>query len=224
MQDSTPFDAAAARYFREALGMTPAHVAYGMRAAFGQHVDPRLVAAWEHGTMVPDERQITALAGALWCSPAQLLRAPRTVREHRLARGVSAPDLARVIGMDPAEYARVEATGEWTGNARQAAALGRELALPLPALLTFTGREDELVEQLRRAATTRWQAYTAPVARLVPLPKSRLEAALRELHEEYASSTAGSLNWAAGTHGQDRNKGEDYLEEILTHFWTALGE
>ncbi|MFG3258380.1 helix-turn-helix domain-containing protein [Streptomyces sp. NPDC048172] len=219
MQDSTPFDAGAARRFREALGLTPAHVAYGMRAAFGQHVDPRLVAAWEQGTRVPDERQLTALAGALWCSPAHLLRVPRTLREHRLAHGVSAPDLALEIGMDPAAYERVEATGQWTGNARQAEALGRALRLPLPALLAFTGREEELTGLLRRAVTTRWQAYTSPVARLVPLPKDRLEEALRELHDAYASTTAGSLNWAAGSTG---SAGPAFLEEILRHFWAAL--
>ncbi|GAA2094988.1 helix-turn-helix transcriptional regulator [Streptomyces albiaxialis] len=220
MQDSTPFDAAAARRFREALGLTPAHVAYGMRAAFGQHVDPRLVAAWEQGTMVPDERQLTALAGALWCSPAHLLRAPRTLREHRLARGVSAPDLALEIGMDPAEYERVEATGRWTGDARQAEALARALRLALPALLAFTGREEELAGLLRRAVTTRWQAYAAAVARLVPVPRDRVEAALRTLHASYAAASAGSLNWAAGAHGP--GAGPAYLDDVLRHFWAAL--
>lgn len=51
-----PFDAEAARRLREALGMTPAHVAYGMAAAYGLRIEPAVVASWELGESSPRTR------------------------------------------------------------------------------------------------------------------------------------------------------------------------
>lgn len=219
-----PFDATAARRFREALGMTPAHVAYGIRAAFGIPVSPATVMSWEGGESAPTESELTALAGALWCAPGELLGAPGTLREYRLAAALAPDALARRIGMDPAAYERLEAGGKWGGNDRQAAALAEALDLPLPALLRFTGRDAKLSELLTSAATTRWQAYVRPVGKLVPLPKQRIQEVLQALHADYQASMAATLNWGGGDGtGESGEAGRAFLDEILTEFWARAG-
>ncbi|MFH8408663.1 helix-turn-helix domain-containing protein [Streptomyces sp. NPDC018019] len=219
-----PFDAAAARRLREALGMTPAHVAYGIWAAYGIRVAPATVTAWERGTASPSGPELTALAGALWCAPGELLGTPRTLREHRLARGVAADDLALRIGMEPVAYARMEASGVWSGNERQAAGLAEALQLPCRALIELTGQNGKLAELLRSAATTRWQAYVRPVATVVPLPRPRLQAALKGLHGDYQGLTAASLNWGgSGSAVESGRAGQDFLDGILEAFWARAG-
>lgn len=202
--------------------MGPGDVAYGMRAAYGLDVEAGAVTAWERGASVPDPHQLTALAGALWCAASELLGEPRTLREFRLARSLSRADVAREAGMDAEAYARVEETGVWTGEPRQAEALAGVLRLPVPVLLELTGRSEELTTLLRRAVTSRWQAYAGRVARVVPLPRGHVEDALRTLHEEYASLTTASLAWGQPTGAGTRDASRDFLDHVLDHFWTAL--
>ncbi|MFE2138258.1 helix-turn-helix domain-containing protein, partial [Streptomyces sp. NPDC059466] len=185
-QPTPPFNAHAARRLRTALGMRPEHVAYGMRASYGMpYVTPDLVAAWERGTTVPSGPELTALAGVLWCSPGEIIGAPRTLREHRVARGLAQEDLARAVGLDLPAYQKMEETDEWRGNERQSTALADELELSLRDFVTVTGRDGRLAELLRSAVTTRWQAYSRPVGKMIPLDRRLLEAELQELHQEY---------------------------------------
>ncbi|MDJ1132867.1 helix-turn-helix transcriptional regulator [Streptomyces iconiensis] len=216
------FDGTAALRAREGLGMGPADVAYGMHAAYGLDIEPATVVAWEHGELTPDERQLTALAGALWCSAGDLLGEPRTLREFRLARSLSAADVAMEAGMDAAVYARVEETGVWTGDARQAEALAGVLRLPVPAFVELTGRGEELAGLLRRAVTSRWQAYSGPVTRIVPLPRPYVEDGLRALQEAYASVTTASLGWGQASSAGARDASRDFMADILDHFWDAM--
>ncbi|MFD5398786.1 XRE family transcriptional regulator [Streptomyces sp. NPDC127097] len=219
-----PFDAAAARRLREALGMTPAHVAYGIAAAFGLRIAPETVASWEREEGSPTEAELTALAGALWCTPGELLGAPGTLREYRLALGLAPVDLALRIGMDPGAYERLEAGGAWRGNDRQAAALAEVLRLPLPALLRFTGREGKLAELLTSAVTTRWQAHVRPVGKLVPLPKRQLQDVLQNLHGEYQTIMAGTLHWGEGSSPEESGRaGRAFLDGIVAEFWARAG-
>ncbi|MET9292354.1 helix-turn-helix transcriptional regulator [Streptomyces sp. NPDC003077] len=218
-----PFDAGAARRLREALGMTPTHVAYGIWSAYGIQVSPATVAAWELGEESPTERELTALAGALWCAPADLMGAPGTLREHRLARGLGPEELAQRIAMDAAVYERIETTGEWTGTDRQAERLAAALDLPLRALLHLTGRDTRLAALLRDAVTTRWQAYVRPVGKLVPLPKPRLQNVLRDLYDTYQSHMTGTLVWGDGTSATtSRETGQAFLDGILGSFWERV--
>ncbi|MGP3981005.1 helix-turn-helix domain-containing protein [Streptomyces sp. KR80] len=218
-----PFDATAARRLREALGMAHAQVAYGIWAAYGLQVAPATIAGWELGEDSPTEAELTALAGALWCSPGDLLSAPGTLREHRMARGMAASDLALRIGMDPAVYERMEQTGHWTGNDRQAAALAEVLSLPLPDFIEVTGRAEALSEMLRSAVTTRWQAYARPVAKLLPLPRHRIEDVLQQLHSDYQSQMVGTLNWGEGSASTESGEaGQAYLDGILGLFWDEI--
>jgi transcriptional regulator with XRE-family HTH domain len=218
-----PFDATAARRLREALGMAHVQVAYGIWAAYGMRISPATVAAWELGEDSPTEAELAALAGALWCSPGDLLGAPSTLREHRMARGLAATDLALEIGMDPTEYQRMEQTGRWTGNDRQAAALAKVLDLPLQAFIEVTGRADALAELLRNAVTTRWQAYVKPVTKLLPLPRHRVEEVLQQLHSDYQSRMVGTLNWGVGTSASESGEaGRAVLDEVLELFWERL--
>ncbi|MGW8379651.1 helix-turn-helix transcriptional regulator [Streptomyces sp. ODS28] len=221
----SPFDAAAARRLRLELGMTPGHVAYGMWAAYGLRVAPKTVAAWEQGVGAPDESQLTALAGALWCAPGDLLGSPSTLREHRLARGLAVQDAALAAGIDRAAYERAEATGEWTGTPRQAEALAEALRLPPDVRLALTGEAGRLADLLRSAVTGRWQPYVRPVAKLVPLPRAELSAVLHEMHGTYQSATAGSHVWGSPDEAPEEAaaRGRAFLADILDHFWRRAG-
>jgi transcriptional regulator with XRE-family HTH domain len=219
-QDSPPFDAPAARRLREALGMTPGHVAYGLRAQYGIHVIPDTVAAWERGLLTPESRELTALAGVLWCSLGDLLISATTLREHRLAQGMAAEDLARRIGMDVTTYLRMENSSRWQGNDRQSAALAAALSLAPAAFLTATGRDKELAALLHSAVTTRWQAYVRPAAKLLPLSRHHLEDVLEQLHSDYQTQMVSTLSWGqTSSSSTSGDEGRAFLEKIVPRFW-----
>ncbi|MFF5974491.1 helix-turn-helix domain-containing protein [Streptomyces sp. NPDC012769] len=220
-QPSPPFHALAARRLREGLGMGPEHVAYGLRAQYGLFISPETVVAWERGRLAPTSQELTALAGVLWCSPAELLAAATTLREHRIARGLAPEDLARRVGLDPAAYLRMEESGRWRGNDRQTAALAEVLGLRPRELLTATGGDEQLATLLRDAATTRWQAYVKPVVKLLPLSKRTVEDALQRLHAEYHAKVTATSSWGAS--GATADTSRAYLDEITDHFWAAVG-
>ena len=215
---SPPFNAPAARRLREALGMAPGHVAYGLRAQYGLHVTPDTVAAWERGLAVPDARELTALAGVLWCSPGELLSAATSLREHRIARGLASDELARRVGVDFSAYQRMEDSGRWRGNERQTAALAEVLGLSPRDLLAATGRDEELAELLRDAVTSRWHAYVRPVGKMVPMPRHQLQDVLQQLHTDYQSRMVATLSWGAASEDTG-GAGREFLERIVDHFW-----
>lgn len=222
-QPTPPFNAPAARRLREALGMAPGHVAYGMRASYGlAHITPDVIVAWERGDAAPTSGELTALAGALWCSVSELIGTPRTLREYRLALGLAPEDVARAVGMEIHSYLRTEETGEWQGNDRQAAALAETLRLSPRALSTVTGRDAHLAELLRDAARTRWQGSVRPIARLVPVPRRELEDVLHEMHLEYQALMAATLSWGGGTSPGAGDAGREFLERILDEFWSRI--
>ncbi|MET9382848.1 XRE family transcriptional regulator [Streptomyces sp. NPDC002928] len=224
-QPGPPFDAPAARRLRAALGMGPEHVAYGLRASYGlPYATPDLVIAWERGISSPSTPELTALAGVLWCSPGDLIGRPRTLREHRIARGLAAEDVARVVGHEFLAYVRMEEHDEWRGTERQSAALADLLELALPDFVTVTGRDAKLAELLRSAVTTRWQAYVRPVAKTVPLDRRLLEGVLQGLHRDYQGQMVATLSWGGGTAAaaDSGGSGRDFLDRIVEHFWTAV--
>jgi transcriptional regulator with XRE-family HTH domain len=223
-QPTPPFNASAARRLRAALGMGPEHVAYGMRASYGlPYVTPDLVADWERGTMAPSGPELTALAGVLWCSPGELIGAPRTLREHRVTRGLAQEDLARAVGLELLAYQRMEEEAEWRGTDRQSAALADALELSLQDFITVTGRDDKLAELLRSAVTTRWQAYVRPVGKMVPLDRRLLENALQEMHTDYQGQMVATLSWAGGSSAADAgDSGREFLDRIVDHFWSMV--
>ncbi|MGW0467426.1 helix-turn-helix domain-containing protein [Streptomyces sp. NPDC003027] len=201
--------------------MAPGHVAYGLRAQYGLAITPDTVVAWERGRLAPTSNELTALAGVLWCAPGELLAAATTLREHRMTRGLAPDDLARRVGMDTQTYLRMEESGRWRGNERQTAALAETLGLGPRALLTATGRDDDLAALLRDAATTRWQAYVRPAVKMLPLPKRVLESALQRLHTDYHAKMAATSSWGAS--GDSGAAGREYLDDIVEHFWAATG-
>ncbi len=213
-----PFNALAARRLREGLGMAPGHVAYGLRAQYGLNVPPETVIAWERGAATPDNRELTALAGVLWCSPGELLAAATTLREHRLARAMAPEDLARRVGVDTRAYLKMEETGRWRGNERQTAALAEVLGLGPRELLNATGRDEELAAVLRDAATTRWQAYVRPAAKLLPLRRDHLEEVLQRLHADYQARMVATYSWG-DSGGSGGEAGREFLDRIVDHFW-----
>nr|WP_241845171.1 helix-turn-helix transcriptional regulator [Streptomyces silvensis] len=223
-QPTPPFNFPAARRLREALGMAPGHVAYGMRASYGlSHVTPDTIVSWERGLSTPDAAELAALAATLWCSPGELMGAPTTLREHRLARGLAPEDVARGAGVELQAYLRMEETDRWRGTDRQSAALARTLGLSLRDSVTVTGRADELAELLRSAVQSRWQGQVRPVSKLLALDKRAVEGPLRHLHEEYQSRMVRTLSWGAGA-GADASghAGRDFLDHVLDHFWPLL--
>ncbi|WP_079045113.1 MULTISPECIES: helix-turn-helix transcriptional regulator [unclassified Streptomyces] len=201
--------------------MTPGHVAYGLRAQYGLLVHPDTVVAWERGRAVPGEQELTALAGVLWCSPAELIAAATSLREHRMARGLTADELARHVGLAAHAYQRMEDEGRWRGTERQTAALAEVLGLGPRALITATGGDERLAELLRDAATTRWQAYVKPAVKMLPLPRRTVESALQRLHAEYHARMAATSSWGASAATGD--EGRAYLDGITGHFWAAAG-
>ncbi|MFF9066992.1 helix-turn-helix domain-containing protein [Streptomyces sp. NPDC014891] len=202
--------------------MAHGHVAYGLRAQYGLFVTPDTVVAWERGRLLPSEQELTALAGVLWCAPAELISAASTLREHRMARGLAPEELARRIGVAAAAYQRMEDEGSWRGTERQTAALAEVLGLGPRALITATGGDEALAELLRNAATThRWQAYVKPAVKLLPLPRQTLERVLQQLHADYHARMAATSSWGAS--GGTGNEGRAYLDDITGHFWAAVG-
>ncbi|WP_369217352.1 helix-turn-helix domain-containing protein [Streptomyces flavofungini] len=220
-QPTPPFNFPAARRLREALGMAHGHVAYGMRASYGlAYVTADTIASWERGLSSPSSAELAALAATLWCSPGDLMGAARTLREHRLARGLAPEDVARESGVEIQAYLRMEETNTWRGNERQSQALARALRLSVPDFVAVTGRAEPLAELLRSAVTTRWQGYVRPVAKLLPLEKRHVEDVLRQMHEDYQSRMARTLSWGSGASSDASGEaGRDFLEKILEHFW-----
>lgn len=223
-QPTPPFNALAARRLRAALGMGPEHVAYGLRASYGlPYATPDLITAWERGTLAPSSPELTALAGVLWCSPGELIGAPRTLREHRVARDLAQEDVARAVGLELLAYQRMEDSGTWRGTERQSTALADALELSLPDFVTVTGRDGKLADLLRSAVTTRWQAYVRPVAKTVPLDRQLLEDTLQELHTDYQGQMVATLSWSSGPAAADSGEsGRDYLDRIVDHFWSTI--
>lgn len=202
--------------------MAPGHVAYGMRASYGlTHITPEHITAWERGVALPTAAELTALAGALWCAPGELMGRPRTLLEHRLARGVAAEDVARTTGLRLDAYHHMEVTGRWTGDRRQSAKLGSLLDLPPRDFIVVTGLEDELAGLLTEAVSTRWQAHIRDIAKLVSMERRDLKEPLRALHQEYQTLMTATLSRAGGTTASGE-AGRRYLEDIVGHFWDRL--
>ncbi|MFJ8189044.1 helix-turn-helix domain-containing protein [Streptomyces sp. NPDC096094] len=221
-QSGPPFNALAARRLRAALNMGPEHVAHGMRVSYGlPYVTPDLVIAWERGVASPQNPELTALAGVLWCSPGDLIGRPQTLREHRIARSLAPEDVARAVGVALPAYLRMEETDDWRGNDRQSAALADVLGLDLPDFVTVTGREEKLAGLLTSAVKTRWQGYVRPVAKVAPLDRRVLENVLQVLHQDYQGHMAATLSWGGGS-GDSHEAGRDFLDRIVEHFWTAV--
>lgn len=237
-----PFDATAAHRLRTALGMRPEHVAYGMRASYGLlYVSPDLVLAWERRTASPSKTELSALAAVLWCSPAELIGRPRTLREHRVTRGLAPEDIARATGLELLVYLRMEENEEWRGTQRQSAVLAELLELTLPDFITVTGRDPKLAALLRGAVTTRWQSYVRPVGKVVPLERRLLEDTLPALQEDYRARLVAVPGWgvpgggpADGPHGAPgrthaqaqayaHTRGREFLDRIVDHFWETVG-
>lgn len=188
------------------------HVAHDLRVSYGlPYVTADLVLAWERGEAGPSQPEVTALAGTLWCSPADLLARPRTLREHRVAHGLAPEDVARAVGMDARAYLRLEEKDAWRGTDRQSAALIDLLGLTPSEYVTVTGQDDRLTDLLRKAVTTRWQGNARGIARLVPLDRALVEDVLRDLHADYQARLATPA-------------GLDLRDRVLEHFWAAAGK
>ncbi|UYQ64500.1 helix-turn-helix domain-containing protein [Streptomyces peucetius] len=222
MHPMLPFNARAARTLREKLGMAHGHVAYGMRASYGMtHITPDHIAAWERGTALPAAEELTALAGALWCAPAELMGRPRTLREHRIARGLPVEEVARATGLPLDAYRHMEETGRWAGDGRQSAALGDVLKLPPRDFIAVTGLEEELARLLTEAVSTRWQAHIKAIAKLVSMDRRDLKDTLRSMQTEYETLMAATLSRAGGTTASGED-GRRYLDGIVDTFWDRL--
>ena len=206
--------------------MAPGHVAYGLGAQYGLQITAETVLAWERGIALPSERELTALAGVLWCGPDELLATANTLREHRLALDIAVDDLAHALGMSGPAYQRIEASGRWRGNERQAVALCEALGLSAAQFITATGRNDELSELLVKAATTRWQAYVRPVAKLVPLDRLLIQDVLEQVHTDYQDLMKQALDWSGPgheRHGSAGEAGRAFLAHVLERFWRTAG-
>ncbi|MFF5973142.1 helix-turn-helix transcriptional regulator [Streptomyces sp. NPDC012769] len=181
-----PFSPVQARAARLRIGLTPEQAVAAM-AQLGLYRPVQALLAWESGAMPPSETELFALADALWCPvPVLMDLTPRSLREHRLARQFTAERLARRIGMDPHDYARVESDHRWRGTDRQTLLLADALGMESEELLGVIGRAGELDGLLRQAVEGRWKQHTGSLALLVGAPERAVARALRTLHQEYA--------------------------------------
>ncbi|MEU9095400.1 helix-turn-helix domain-containing protein [Streptomyces sp. NPDC087901] len=204
--------------------MAPGHVAYGLGAQYGLRISAETVVDWERGLARPTEYELTALAGVLWCAPGELLTAARTLREHRIARDLTADELAGQLGMSVSSYLRMEESARWRGNERQSAALIEALGLDAAEFVTACGRDEELAGLLRSAVTTRWQAYVKPVSKLAPVDRSLVQEMLERLHSDYQARMASTLSWSStGTErpGASGDAGRAFLAGIVERFWAT---
>ncbi|MYW05009.1 helix-turn-helix transcriptional regulator [Streptomyces sp. SID3343] len=217
-----PFDPEAAGRQRRALGLTFARVAAAM-VAFRVRVPPTDVAAWEAGTARPGEDELLALAEALWCSPAELMGRPETLREYRLGARLSASELARRLGLPEPNYLRAEAENRWRGDERASALLVYELGLDLRGLTEVAGAAPVLRELLRDAALGRWQARVGKVGALLALRRNRVSSVLEVLNDEFASRATLSLSWVPRSDPPERRGSGVDAQEVFDRFWALLG-
>ncbi|WP_107488770.1 helix-turn-helix domain-containing protein [Streptomyces subrutilus] len=226
---SIPFSPGAARSARARMGLTAAQVAHAMGVC-GTPVHPDLVLAWEHGSHVPSDRQLFALADVLWCGAQTLMGVePRTLAEHRLARRLTVERLAYRIGMDPTRYRAAEAERRWDGDAWQTRALVEALGLSLRGLIGIMGRVDELAEHLRAALDGRWKAHVEPVAEIVVVDVTSVGDALRTMHAEFAEFSERYMGHLVARNADARLKEiaaerAAYLRRLVDHFWELIGE
>ncbi|NEE13511.1 XRE family transcriptional regulator, partial [Streptomyces sp. SID7499] len=97
---------------------------------------------------------------------------------HRIARGVSAEDVARATGLTLDAYLAMEESGQWAGDKRQSVNLGEVLNLPPRDFIAITRLEDELARLLAEAVSTRWQAHIRDIAKLVSMERRDLKGPL----------------------------------------------
>ncbi|MFI8965809.1 helix-turn-helix domain-containing protein [Streptomyces sp. NPDC053493] len=181
-----PFSPAQARAARLRIGLAPEQVVAAM-AQLGLHRPVEILMCWESGAVAPSEAELFALADALWCPvPVLMDLRPRSLREHRLARGFTAERLAPRVGMDVRDYVRAENDHRWNGTDRQTLVLADALGLEPEELLRVIGRAGELDGLLRQAVEGRWKQYTTPLARLLGARERTVAQALRTLHQEHA--------------------------------------
>ncbi|WP_448318154.1 helix-turn-helix domain-containing protein [Streptomyces sp. CO7] len=204
---SPAFDAAAAHRIRTALGLGPEEIAHGMRTAFGLgHVTPELVTAWEKGQLQPSRDELAGLAGMLWCSPADLAGRPRTLREHRLARGLTPEEVAAAIGMDVLAYLRMEQENVWRGADRPTQELRRLFRLDQSDLVAVSGRNAKLSLLLRETFTSRGAGPARAVARTASLDRRVVDIALRRLRAEHTAAPDPEV----------------FASHAVEHFWEAV--
>ena len=203
------------------LSLTPAAVARDM-AAHGAAVSAPQVIAWESGELLPSERELTALARALWCSPGQLMGGrARSIRDHRLALELPLEDLARRLGLSPRVYSQMEAATRWEGNPDQTFLLAEALDLTPYGLLLATAREDDLRDVLARAVDGRWQSQVKPVLQLLPtLHPEDVQRALQVMHDE---GQAASAMWGSTvTVRPEDEPGAPAPQTPTERFWSLL--
>jgi hypothetical protein len=183
------FDAAAAHRIRTALGLGPEEVAHGMRTACGLgHVTPELVTAWERGEVRPGRDELTGLAGMLRCSPADLAGRPRTLREHRLARGLTPEEVASATGPDVLVHLRVEQENVWRGGDRPTQLLRALFRLDRADLVGICGRHAKPSLLLRETFTARGTGPARAVARTASLDRRVVDVALRRLRAGHTAA------------------------------------
>lgn len=184
-------------------------------AANGVRLLPSHVLGWESGQLRPSEEEFIALARALWCPAVQLMGVrPSSLRDFRVARELSQEQTAGQLGLGLRTYAAAELSGKWTGDEAQTFALAQVLGLTLRDLVRVTGAGEELEQRLRQCVDGRWQAQLNALARLVPVGREQLSAALAALQTEHQVPSY----WGSSAPVEPQQP----EEPLDVRFWTLL--
>ncbi|MFG2292858.1 helix-turn-helix domain-containing protein [Streptomyces sp. NPDC048603] len=207
---------------REQLGLTIGQVAWAVAAFRGRPLHPTLLTAWEQGAEQPDPDEITALAAALWCAPADLVGEPRSLLQCRTLAGLTLAEAAAAARMPHHRYAEAEARNRWRGTAEQTAGMVRALRPPPAVYVTACGLTGRVRITLREAVTGWWPNHLGALRRIVPVDGRELESALGRLHHAYQKlQTQAEGRSGAAAEAADR-RAAAFLDRIDEHLWEVL--
>jgi len=175
------FSPPAAAAARAVMALTVERVAATL-ASYELRVLPSTVAQWEAGTEQPTEAELLALAKSLVVPVGQLMGGrPTNLQDHRIAAGLTRPELSRRVRMKEPTLARCERQNKWRADEERTGFLVRALGLSMRDLIEVSGAGPELETLLAEAVVGRWKTQLPDITRVTGLRRKRIGDALEIL-------------------------------------------
>jgi hypothetical protein len=168
------FSPSAAATARGVMALTCERVAATL-ASYELRVQPATVAKWEAGSERPNEAELLALAKSLVVPVAQLMGGrPDNLQDHRIAAGLTRPEICKLVRMKEIGYTRLERANKWRADEERTGFLIRALGLSMRDLVEVCGAAAELETLLAEAVVGRWKAQLPDITRLTGLRRKRV--------------------------------------------------